>query len=68
MTGDTLKARRTKLGMSQGALARALDVPVNTLARWERGELGIRHPRILALALDALEAQRKGPKKERRRT
>jgi hypothetical protein len=31
-----------------------LDVPVNTLARWERGEVAIRHPRILSLALHGL--------------
>lgn len=54
MSGAELAATRHNLGLSQSQLAELLDVPVNTLARWERGEVVIRHSRILALALQAL--------------
>ncbi len=43
--------------MSQRDLAAELDVPPNTLARWERGEISIKHPRMLRLALQAVHAQ-----------
>lgn len=65
VTGDDFKVRRTTLGLSQGGLARAFEVPVNTVARWERGELVIRHAAIMALAFEALETR---AKKKRRRT
>ncbi len=54
MTGDELRTIRNKLGLSQSELARLLDVPADTLAKWERGTVGIRHPEILRLALDRL--------------
>ena len=41
MTNSELKALRTRLGLTQRELARAIGVASNTLARWERGELGI---------------------------
>ena len=41
MTNPELKALRTRLGLTQAELARAVGVAPNTLARWERGELGI---------------------------
>src|SRR5262245_49744054 len=54
MDNAALREWRLTHGLSQDELANLLDVPTNTLARWERGELAIRHPRILALALHAL--------------
>lgn len=54
MTPRELRAWRSRVGWSQQALADALDVPVNTIARWERGELVIRHGTILRLALERL--------------
>lgn len=36
-----LKALRSRLGLTQAALAQAVGVVPNTLARWERGELAI---------------------------
>jgi transcriptional regulator with XRE-family HTH domain len=51
MTGKELRAWRMAHDWSQQRLADALDVPVNTIARWERDELPIRHPTILKLAL-----------------
>lgn len=54
MTPIELKQRRTALGLSQRKLAEALGVPYRTLARWERAQLAVRHPRVLRLALDRL--------------
>src|SRR5215204_4211933 len=54
ITGHELRQWRTEHGMSQTELAHALDVPKDTISRWERDVLGIRHGRILALALHAL--------------
>ena len=55
---EALRNRRVRLGLSQSELARLLGVHPNVLARWERGELTIAHPRILDLALTEL-ARRK---------
>jgi transcriptional regulator with XRE-family HTH domain len=54
MDGEELRRRRDALGMSQEQLADALGVYQTTITRWETGGREIRHPRILALALDAL--------------
>ncbi|MXY78489.1 MAG: helix-turn-helix transcriptional regulator [Chloroflexi bacterium] len=43
--------------MTQRDLAAELGVPSNTLARWERGELEVQHPRMLRLALQGIVAQ-----------
>jgi DNA-binding XRE family transcriptional regulator len=61
MTGHDLRQWRIERGMSQTQLAHALDVPKDTISRWERDALGIRHGRILALALDALALSLKEP-------
>jgi predicted ATPase/DNA-binding CsgD family transcriptional regulator/DNA-binding XRE family transcriptional regulator len=50
-----LRVRRRALGLSQAALARALGVASNTVARWERGERSIRSPELVGLALQRLE-------------
>jgi transcriptional regulator with XRE-family HTH domain len=55
MDASALRDWRQAHELSQGQLASMLDLPINTLARWERGEVAIRHPRILALALHALD-------------
>ena len=44
--GDSVKPLRQRLGLTQKALAAALGVHPNTVARWERGELGISAPMI----------------------
>lgn len=54
MTGSELRSARKELGLSQAELSAVLGVPKNTIARWERGELKIAHPRILALAITEL--------------
>lgn len=49
-----LRGWRQGMEWSQQQLADRLHVPANTLARWERGELGIRHPEVLGLALERI--------------
>lgn len=44
--------------MTQAELARALGVYQATISQWERGKRGIQHPRMLELALRALELER----------
>jgi DNA-binding transcriptional regulator YiaG len=53
MTGKELRAVRKRLRLTQSALAAQLGVHWNTVARWERDEVGISEPaarllRILA--------------------
>jgi DNA-binding XRE family transcriptional regulator len=50
-----LRERRLRLHLSQAALAEALGVTRNTVARWECHELEIRHPELVQIALDRLE-------------
>ena len=57
MAGEWLRKRRLALEMTQRDLAGELGVPMNTLARWERGELEVQHPQMLSLALDAVRSQ-----------
>jgi DNA-binding transcriptional regulator YiaG len=58
MHGSELRRIRIDvLKMTQRDLAAELDVPRNTVARWERGELAIQHERMLRLALSAIRAQ-----------
>jgi len=72
---DELRARRRALGFTQAELADCLGVSANTVARWERGELRIRHPHAIARTLQRLEhrqltashhARRGGPVHHRR--
>lgn len=44
MDGKTLQQLRARLGWSQARLADEVGVATNTVARWERGELGIGEP------------------------
>ena len=41
VNGIEIRALRTRLGLTQKALAEIVGVTSNTVARWERGELGI---------------------------
>lgn len=50
-----LRAWRTQRSLSQGELAHALGVRQSVVREWELGLKGIRHPHILALALEALD-------------
>lgn len=55
MKPEELKRRREALGLTQEQLARALDVAVMTISRWERGVNPI--PHYIGLALEAIEAR-----------
>jgi transcriptional regulator with XRE-family HTH domain len=44
MTGKEIRALRRKLDWTQVALAEAIGVTSNTVARWERGEMAISEP------------------------
>jgi tetratricopeptide (TPR) repeat protein len=61
MISEELKLWRQRNNYSQGRLARALEVDVMTISRWERGIRAI--PSFLHLALRSLEAKKK-PKRE----
>lgn len=60
MSETWLRKRRLAMGMTQRDLAGELGVSLNTLARWERGELEVQHPQMLSLALDAVRSQWEG--------
>jgi non-specific serine/threonine protein kinase len=63
-----LREQRLRLRMSQAALAAALGVERNTIARWERNESEIQHPELIQLALDRLatdKQSRSGPAQHR---
>lgn len=52
--GADLRALRKQLGLSQEELGDALDIPRNTIARWERGEMSMEKTRMLELAIASL--------------
>ncbi|MDA8325127.1 MAG: helix-turn-helix domain-containing protein [Nitrospiraceae bacterium] len=64
MTPAELKKWREEHGYSQGQLARALEVHVMTVSRWERGFREI--PSFLHLALECISMKGTKTKKERR--
>ncbi|HKS52117.1 MAG TPA: DUF2283 domain-containing protein [Pseudonocardiaceae bacterium] len=55
-SGADLLRFREALSMTQQELGDALDIPRNTIARWERDEMTIEKPRLLSLALGGLIA------------
>jgi transcriptional regulator with XRE-family HTH domain len=64
MTSDELKKWREGNGYSQARLAKALEVAVMTVSRWERGVRAI--PAFLHLALRCLELEGGDPEIVRR--
>jgi len=56
----TLRVRRRALRLTQAELAERLAVSANTVARWERGELRVGHPRQVARTLVRLERSQRG--------
>jgi len=63
MTGVEIRALRGKLGWTQMALAEAIGVTSNTVARWERGEMAISEPAARLLQKIAAEQQSPSGKK-----
>ncbi len=57
MTGKEIRALRRKLDWTQVALAEAIGVTSNTVARWERGEMAISEPTARLLKKIAAEQQ-----------
>jgi transcriptional regulator with XRE-family HTH domain len=55
MNGVKIRALREKLGWTQVALAEAIGVTSNTVARWERGEMAISEPTARLLQKIAAE-------------
>lgn len=64
MTGEQLRERRKKLGLSQASLAKLLNVAENTIARNERGVNPIQNPTMLDLALKTLERNQENERKQ----
>jgi len=62
VTGQELHSIRQKLSLTQAALAEAIGVTPNTIARWERGEMAISGP--AAKLLEKLAKERKIAKRE----
>ncbi len=52
--GSDLRTFRERLGLTQEQLGNVIDVPRNTIARWEREELPIAKERQLELALSSI--------------
>jgi transcriptional regulator with XRE-family HTH domain len=61
VTGAELRQMREAAGLSQEELGRRLGIAPNTIARWERGELTMRHPGLLRLALLRLQEHPEWP-------
>jgi transcriptional regulator with XRE-family HTH domain len=55
MDGDELRQRRKALGLSQTELGERIGIRQPTISSWEQGHTSIGNPRMLALALWALE-------------
>lgn len=63
MNGVEIRALREKLGWTQVALAKAIGVTSNTVARWERGEMAISEPAARLLQKIAAEQRSRTGKK-----
>ena len=64
MTGEEVKQLRRQLGLTQEQLAEVVGVTANSVARWERGELGIRESAARLMLL--LKEQRTRKKRQPR--
>ena len=58
MTGKQLREIRARFGLAQAELARWLGVHGNTVARWERGEVGISEPAARLACVIFVKAER----------
>ena len=55
MDGDEVRRRRKALGLSQTELGERIGIRQPTISSWEQGHTIVGNPRMLALALWALE-------------
>ena len=63
MTAVEIRLLRERLGLTQMALAQAVGVTSNTVARWERGEMRISEPAARLLHKIAAERSLRTGKK-----
>jgi transcriptional regulator with XRE-family HTH domain len=63
MTGKELLTIRERMGLTQQQLADLVGVARNSIARQERGEMGIREPLARLIRLLAKEARRSTAKR-----
>jgi DNA-binding transcriptional regulator YiaG len=63
MSGVEIPVLRAKLGWTQMALAEAMGVTSNTVARWERGEMAISEPAARLLQKIAAEEKPRSGKR-----
>jgi transcriptional regulator with XRE-family HTH domain len=66
MTGAELRRIRTQLGLTQTKLAALVGVVANTIARQERGEMGIKEPLARLLRLLTKHHDRRAPRRKAR--
>ncbi len=66
MTGEELRRIRARMGLTQAELADRLGVTPNTVARWERDEVGIAEPAARLAQLLAKMAE-ESPRRSKRR-
>jgi len=62
VTGAELRQIRTQLGLTQAKLAALVGVAANTIARQERGEMGIKEPLARLLRLLVTHQRRRAPR------
>lgn len=60
-----IKETRQKLKLTQAELAEKLGTSANIIALWERGAVTPQHPKMLQLALRALENEISAPVREK---
>jgi DNA-binding transcriptional regulator YiaG len=63
MKASEFRQLRQQLGLSQARFAALLGVAPNTVARWERGELGMRGTTARLIELVAKQQRRTSPAK-----
>lgn len=54
---EKLKETRAALGLTQKEFGELLGISSNTIARYERGEIQPKHPKVLEMAVDFLRIQ-----------
>ena len=54
---EKLKETRLALGLTQKDFGELLGISSNTIARYERGEIQPKHPKVLEMAVDFLRVQ-----------